>query len=83
MEVINTLLADNTLKAGQWLRPSASLSSKSINENEKENTHISQQMKEKSGWERREAKMNEVEPRWSDCLNFSPKYRILLWHNPL
>lgn len=32
MEVINTLLANSALKAGQWLQPSKSQRSKSINE---------------------------------------------------
>lgn len=40
MEVITSLLADNAPKSGQWLRPSTSLRSKSINENTA-NTHFS------------------------------------------
>lgn len=71
MEVINTLLANNDLKAGQWLRPSTSLRSKSINENWKKKLFLSRWKESRAGRGGEGSEMNEVELPWSDCLNLS------------
>lgn len=40
-----------------------------------ENTHfLADEREVKLGGGREGSEMNEVEPRWSDCLNLSPKY---------